>query len=412
VVAGTPSFTAGGSSSITVTVKDGLGNPLGGVTVTLSSSVVGDVVTNSPSATDGSGVATGSVSATSAGPRTITAVAGGITVNQKPTLTVTASTADGGKTTVSASPTSIVAGGGSSTITVTVKDQYANLVSGSSVSLSTSGTNFTLTQPSGLTGSNGVATGSLSSTDPQTFTVSAIADGVPITQTASVTVTNQPPPGITQTLLTAGSDITNQRIYTTASIAPAANALITIAVIGHTSLAVSADPTITGGGVSAWTVVASTTLDPLATPHKRMTVYRAMSAAPGNGPITITFSTTQSNAAWIVSQWTGVDQTGSNGSGAIVQTKTAGADAVSSIATTLSPLGGPNNVAYGVVGTNGSAVGINPAAGFTKISEQRPAEGTASIIEALWAANQTAVSASWSGTFNAAIFAIEIKAGP
>ena len=41
------------------------------------------------------------------------------------------------------------------------------------------------------------------------------------------------PPGsstIAQTLLTAGSNVTNAKIYTTASVAPAANALVTIAV--------------------------------------------------------------------------------------------------------------------------------------------------------------------------------------
>ncbi|HEY6059153.1 MAG TPA: hypothetical protein VIV10_01095, partial [Gemmatimonadales bacterium] len=106
------------------------------------------------------------------------------------------------------------------------------------------------------------------------------------------------------------------------------------------------------------------------------------------------------------------DQTGTNGSGAIVQTATNQADAVTSIGATLAALGGANNVAYGVVGTNGSALGINPGSGFTEISEQKPAEGTSTILEALFAANQTAPSASWSGSFAAAILAIEIKAGP
>src|ERR1041385_2921028 len=36
---------------------------------------------------------------------------------------------------------------------------------------------------------------------------------------------------ITQTLLTAGTNIANQQVYTTAAIAPASNTLITIAVL-------------------------------------------------------------------------------------------------------------------------------------------------------------------------------------
>ncbi|HET9707420.1 MAG TPA: Ig-like domain-containing protein [Gemmatimonadales bacterium] len=411
VSAATPSFTAGGSSAINIVVKDGLGNVMPGVAVTLSSSVVGDVITQ-PAITDGGGATSGTVAATAAGSHTITAVAGGVTLNQKPVLTVGAGAPDPGQSSFTASPLTITQTTGSSNLTVTVRDQYGNPVTGSNVTFSASpaaGASFT---GGGLTLSSGVATGTMSSTVAEVKTVTAAADGTPIVQTQNIMVT-PPSSGITQALLTAGSDITNQKIYTTASIAPAANALITIAVIGHTSTTASLDPTITGGGMSSWTVVASTTLDPQgATAHKRLTVFRAMSGAPGSGPITISFPTTESNAAWVVSQWTGVDQTGSNGSGAIVQTKTAGADAGTSIATTLNALGSPNNVAYGVVGTNGSALGITPGAGFTEISEQKPAEGTNSIIEALFATNQTAVSANWSGAFNAALLAVEIKAGP
>jgi Invasin, domain 3 len=409
VIAVTPSFTAGGSSAINIVVKDGLGNLMPGVAVTLSSSVVGDVITQ-PAATDGSGATSGTVAATAAGSHTITAVAGGITLNQKPTLTVTAGAADAGTSTLSVNPASITVGTGLSTITVTVKDAFSNPVSGSTVVVAATGSNNTVTG-GGLTNVSGVATGSLSSTVAEVKTVSATADGTPITQTQNVTVT-PPSSGITQTLLTAGSDITNQKIYTTASIAPAANTLVTIAVIGHTSTAASPSPTVTGGGMSAWVEVATTTFNSVATPLKRMSIFRAMSAAPGSGPITISFPTTESNAAWVVSQWSGVDQTGTNGSGAIVQTVTNRADAVSSIGASLAALGSPNNVAYGVVGTNGSAVGINPGAGFTEISEQKPAEGTATIIAALFGTNQTAPSASWTGSFAAAILAVEIKAGP
>ena len=413
VIAATPSFTAGGNSDITVTVKDGLGNAMSGVTVTLSSNVVGDVVTQPAGTTDGSGIATGNVAATSAGPRTITAVAGGITLNQKPVLTVNAGTADAGTSTVSANPTTIAAGSGSSTIAVTVRDQYGNPVNLSNVVLGATGTGNSFGQPA-ATGSNGVTTGTISSTDPQTENVTATANGVLITQQPSITVSNQPPPStITHTLLTAGSNVTNQAVYTTASIAPAANALVTIAVLGHQSSAASASPTVTGGGMSAWVEVATITFNTVSTPLKRMSIFRAMSASPGSGPITITFPTTESNGTWIVSQWTGVNTTGTNGSGAIGQVlQTVRADGVTSISATLGALGSPSNVAYGVVGTNGSALGINPGGSFTEISEQKPAEGTNAILEALFAVNQTVPSASWTGAFSAAILAIEIKAGP
>ena len=164
--------------------------------------------------------------------------------------------------------------------------------------------------------------------------------------------------------------------------------------------------------MSAWVEVATTTLDNIATPKKRMSIFRAMSATPGSGPVTITFPTTESNGTWIVSQWTGVNTTGSDGAGAVGQSVTNVADAVSTIGTTLAPLGAPANVAYAAIGTTGSAIGISPGAGFAEIAEQKPNESPNVIFESLFAANQTAPSASWTGAFAAAILAIEIKAGP
>jgi len=111
--------------------------------------------------------------------------------------------------------------------------------------------------------------------------------------------------GITGTLLTVGNNAANQKVYTTASIAPAANALITVAVLGHNSSAAPPSPTVTGGGMTAWAVVSSVAFDAGATPHKRLTVYQALAASPGSGPLTITFTSSVSNCQWIVMQWSG-----------------------------------------------------------------------------------------------------------
>ena len=513
-------ITAGGSSTIDVTVEDGSGTPMSGIAVTLSATG-SNSITQPVALTDGSGHTSGTLSATVAGSNTVTAVAGGVTLSTHPVVVVNPAAQT--NLAFSVQPSTTASGAAiTPAVQVQIQDTYGNLVSStdnvtvdigtnpsvgtlsgtktvaavggvaafSDLNIDNAGTGYTLTAASGvLTGAtssafnisatpaklgffvqpsnaaagatigppvqveiqdnsgnrvttatntvtmafgnnagggtlsgtlsvaavSGVATFStLSINNAATgYTLQATAAGLTTATSGSFDITPPVAGSITHTLLTAGSDITNQKIYTTGSIVPAANALITIAVIGHTSATASLDPTITGGGMSSWSVVASTTLDPQgSTAHKRLTVFRALSASPGNGPITITFPTTESNAAWVVSQWTGVNQSGSNGSGAIVQTTTGGADGVSSIATTLAALGSPNNVAYGVVGTNGSALGITPGAGFSEISEQKPAEGTNTILEALFATNQTAVSASWSGAFNAAILAIEIKAGP
>jgi hypothetical protein len=408
VVAGTATFAAGGSSSITVTVKDGLGNAMSGIAVTLSSSVGGDVVTQPAGTTNGSGVATGSVSATSAGPRTVTAVAGGVTLSQKPGLTVTAGPANAGSSTVSAAPTSIVVGSGSSTITVTVKDAFGNPVAGSAVVVSASGTGNTFTPPSGSSGANGVFTSSLSSSNVQTETVSATADGIGVTQSPTVSVTSQPS-GITQALLTSGTDSSSVKIFTTASIAPAANALITVAVVARRSGGAQS-PTLVGGGMSTWTLVASVDYNPISTPASRIMVFRAMSAAPGSGPLTLTFANSQNNVQWVVSQWAGVDQTGTNGSGAIVQSGSTRGDALTSLSVPLAAFGNVKNVGYGLVGAAIAGPAVTPGAGFTEIAETTSGEGT--LFEAEMATNINTIVATLSKAAQAGAVGIEIKAGP
>jgi len=92
------------------------------------------------------------------------------------------------------------------------------------------------------------------------------------------------------------------KIFTTGTIAPAPNALVTVAVSTHQATSAAPVPTLSGGGMANWEVVATVTFDALGLPHKRITIFRAMSTAPGNGPITITSSATVSNCQWIVSQ--------------------------------------------------------------------------------------------------------------
>jgi hypothetical protein len=315
---------------------------------------------------------------------------------------------------IDASPTTITAGGGASasTITVTARDAGGNPVSGVAVVLSATGSGNSLMQPAGPTNASGVATGTLSSSVAEPKTISATAGGTLITETASVTVV--PPVGgsISHTLLTAGNDVNNQKVFTTASIAPAANALVTVAVVGHNATSAPASPTLSGGGMTAWAEVASVTLDSLSIPHKRMTIFRGLRAAPGSGPITITFPVTVSNAQWIVSQWTGVDASGTNGSGAVVQTASARNDGVNALTAALAPFGDPANVAYGVVGVNGSGLVVTPGGGFTEISEQSSGESPRSVLEAEWTTNDASIDASWGGALKAAILGVELKAAP
>jgi hypothetical protein len=406
------SLTAGtGTSALTVTARNASGQPVSAANVVLLSTGTGNTLTQPSGPTGANGVASGTLGSTGAGTKTISAVINGVTIDQTAEIAVSPGPASASQSTVTANPGSISAGSGVSTITVTARDQYANRLSGATVLLAVNPAAGTaLTQP-GPTNGNGVATGSLSSTAPGVKSVSATVNGTAVAQQANVTVTPQGGGGIAHTLLTSGNGTVNTTVYTTASIAPAPNTLITVAVLGHRTPSAAGAPTITGGGMPAWEQVATATFDTLAAPLKRLTIYRAMSDAPGSGPLTITFPNTVSNAQWIVSQWSGADESGTNGSGAIVQTAGNRADRVGSLTATLGPLSS-SNVAYGVVGVNGNALVVTPGAGFTEIAEQNSGEAAKAVLQAERATADNTVDASWAGTLNGAILGVEIKAAP
>jgi hypothetical protein len=141
--------------------------------------------------------------------------------------------------------------------------------------------------------------------------------------------------------------------------------------------------------------VAAVTFDPVGAPIKRLAVFRAMSAAPGSGPLTITFNLTASHAEWIVSQWDGVETSGANGVDAIVQAATNRADASGGLSVQLNPFEHPNNVAYGLFGVNSKVAAITPGGGFTEIAEQTSTENTTGTIQAEWATDRSLINASW-----------------
>ncbi len=410
LVAAPSSFTAGsGTATITVTVKDAGGNPVSGATVELSATGSGNTLIQPTGPTDANGVATGTLASTVAETKSISAAANFSPLYQTAQVTATPGPLSAEQSSVTASPHAIAPGVGTSTITVTAKDANGNGISGATVLLAATGSGNTLTQPAGPTDANGVATGTLGSTVEETKTVSATANGTALTQSATVTVTSQPTATVTHTVLTAGNNLINQQIYTTAAIAPAPNTLVTVAVMGQRAYGASPTPTVSGGGMTAWVPVATVAFDPVGAPTRRLTVFRAMSAAPGNGPLTITFSGNQSNCQWIVSQWAGVETSGVNGSGAIVQTGSSQGDAVSGLTVPLAAFGNSEDVAYGVFGVRSGTLAVTPSAGFTEIGEQLSAESTPSDLEAEWGLNLNTIAATWTN-LNGGALGVELKA--
>ena len=397
----------GSLSTITVTLKDAAGNPVSGAAVVLTATGTGNSFVQ-PGATDANGVATGYFNSQIAEVKTISAKANGTLLAQTAVVTIVPSSVSTTQSTVVATPASIVPMTGTASITVTATDRFGNPISGATVALATTGS-ATVTQPADTTSANGVATGSLTaSMIEETVTITATVNGTAIDQKPTVQVAALTAATISQTLLTSGNNAANQKIYTTAPITPAPNALVTVAVLMRRSSGVIS-PAITGGGMVKWDAVANTDFDTQGTPTKRLIVFRALSASPGSGPITITFTGSVSNVQWIVSQWDGVETGGTNGSRAIVQTGAARSDGATALAVALAPFAAANDVAYGAVGVAKNGPIVTPASGLTEIAEV--SSGETSALEAEWATNQPAVGVSWGTSTKAGMLGVEIKAG-
>jgi hypothetical protein len=195
VVASTPITASNGTSAstITVTAKDPFSNLIQGSTVVLASDGMGNTVTNPASTTNSSGVATGTLSSTKAEAKTVSATIDGIAIVQTAPVTVGPAGVSSSHSTLTATPSPITASNGSSasTVTVTAKDQFDNLIQGATVALSSNGSNNSFTVPA-LTDASGVTTSSFSSTKAEvkdvSGTINAGAGAVGVTQHASVTV--------------------------------------------------------------------------------------------------------------------------------------------------------------------------------------------------------------------------------
>jgi adhesin/invasin len=125
-------------STITVIVRDAAGNPLAGQTVTLAATGAG-VSLAQPGPTDASGTTTSAFSATGAGPHTVTATTGSITLGST-TVTVSAGAADPSRVSVSV-PSGTA--GSPTQVQMTLQDQFGNPVIGATgqISVAVSGAN-------------------------------------------------------------------------------------------------------------------------------------------------------------------------------------------------------------------------------------------------------------------------------
>lgn len=215
---------------------------------------------------------------------------------------------------------------------------------------------------------------------------------------------------ITKTNLTTGTNTTDATSFQTGSITPTANRLVLLAVLSTIASTTPNTPTASGNGLT-YVEIANITFHTIASPWSRLTIFRAMGASPSTGRITMDFGgQTQGSCNWSVSEYDGIDTSGSNGSGAIVQSATNSADSSAGpLTVTLAAFGNANNATFAAFGSglNGS---FAPNGGLTEIHDVATSS-PAATLETCWSAsNDTSPDATPNTTGDLAGIAVEIKA--
>lgn len=214
-------------------------------------------------------------------------------------------------------------------------------------------------------------------------------------------------------VLTQSSSTTNATNYDTDSVTPTANALILLATVATRNSTVCSDNdvvTVTGNSLT-WANINRQCFSSAGTPVQTVELWRTMGASPSTGTINFDFSsTTQLNAAWAVIECTGIDTSGSNGSGAIVQNAINLVEPGTSLTVNLAAFGDAGNATLGVFGVADN-VTVTEGSGFTELAEQLVSDGGTDIgLQVEWkTSNDTSVDASFS-SIDAGGIAIEIKA--
>lgn len=220
---------------------------------------------------------------------------------------------------------------------------------------------------------------------------------------------------ISKTDLTSGGSETDASSYLTASISPTANRLVVITINHNTDGGSFSVNGVSGAGLT-FTKINEVSMGAFS----YQSVWRAMSASPSSGQLTIDFgANTAWNVAWSVKEFGGVDTSGTNGSGAVVQSATGSASSASSVSATLAAFGSTDNATYGAAGTKtgstSSAITSTPGTGFTEIHDLYSYDSTFNFVNSChseWRVdNDTSVDMTFDRTADVlGMVAVEIKA--
>lgn len=217
---------------------------------------------------------------------------------------------------------------------------------------------------------------------------------------------------VAATTLTSGSDATGVTSKSTASVTLTTNRFYLLTVTTRTDANDPNHATATSTG-AIWVEVNSNNYDNTGS-QKRTTVLRTMVSSNQTGAITIDFAgQTQSDVVWTLDEFTGMDTTGSNGSGAVVQSAvnqdTSGTG--TTLTTTLASFSSTNNATWCACSI-GNGTGTSTAGtGFSKVSENNTASNLRLMTE-FKNTNDTTADYTSSASCELGGIAIEIKSAP
>lgn len=215
---------------------------------------------------------------------------------------------------------------------------------------------------------------------------------------------------ITAGLLAGAYNGADAAFYDTASFAPGASRLVLFGV-GATrgGSLLPPQPTIDQG---TWVLVDGVDYDATGATQAACWVFRSMSGSPASAVRRIDFGgTTITSCVWSVVEFDGVDTSGSDGAGAVVQAADTGAgDSGTSNSITLASFGSAENAGYGLF-LHQANENSTPGAGGT-FNELHDLVGTTPVHNLLseWLVNQNVVDASWTSSVVNGGVAAEIKA--
>lgn len=212
---------------------------------------------------------------------------------------------------------------------------------------------------------------------------------------------------ITRSPLTSGHSEAAASSLVTASISPGANRLVLATLINYRGAGSPATPTASGNGLT-YVQVGSINYTPIATPRGRITCFRAMGASPSAGAVTFDLGgQSQDDFTWFIHEFDGVDTSGTNGSGAVVQAVTDRGDSDAAPAVVLAAFEDALNAAIAYYGSEVN-LGTFGAGAWPSVSGAQGGAGVHGFFQFLESENTncdcTLNSQDWGG------IALELRA--